>query len=160
VPDPEPVTAADGPGHWPLAVTEPEPVSEAVTAPVAVTEPVAVAEPVAAVEAPAPAVSEPAILVADLAAAHTAVAAVAAAESAKPPTLDARDAAASAEIKEVRADAVKAVHFSDDEEAFFKAGHADQSKPIPKLESFDDLDEGYQPQTFWERLRGSKKPTK
>jgi hypothetical protein len=29
----------------------------------------------------------------------------------------------------------------------------------PRVDSFSDLDEGYQPSTFWDRLRG-KQPTK
>ena len=73
----------------------------------------------------------------------------------------ANDPATSAEIREVRDDASRgataAVHaFSEDEEAFFQAGHAvEQHKPRPH-DSFDDLDAGYQPPTFWERLWGRK----
>ncbi|MCA9676624.1 MAG: hypothetical protein KC464_16445, partial [Myxococcales bacterium] len=111
----------------------------------------------------------PSILVEDLAAAHVAIAQVATRESTRAPTapastapdLDARDPATSAEIREVRDDASRgataAVHaFSEDEEAFFQAGHAvEQHKPRPH-DSFDDLDAGYQPPTFWERLWGRK----
>jgi hypothetical protein len=48
-----------------------------------------------------------------------------------------------------------AVAFSDLEEAFFKAGHEKEAAvPAPSTESFDDLDEGYRPVGFWDRLRG------
>jgi hypothetical protein len=48
-------------------------------------------------------------------------------------------------------------HFSDDEEAFFQAGHAahDQTGGSP-ADSFDDLDVGYQRVGFWDRLIGKK----
>ncbi|MGH2899640.1 MAG: hypothetical protein ACRDMZ_13285, partial [Solirubrobacteraceae bacterium] len=48
------------------------------------------------------------------------------------------------------------VAFSEAEEAFFSAGH-DKEAPVataPRTESFDDLDEGYRPVGFWDRLRG------
>ena len=85
-----------------------------------------------------------------LAAASAAATAVAAAEAAKPATADVRDPARSAEIKQVREHAVA---FTEDEEAFFHAGHA-EPKTAPRIESFEDLDDDYEPQTFWERLRG------
>jgi hypothetical protein len=49
-----------------------------------------------------------------------------------------------------------AVAFSDDEEAFFRG--AERTSPAPKVETFDDLDEGYQPPGFWDRVFGRKKP--
>ncbi|MBZ0232106.1 MAG: hypothetical protein K8M05_07105, partial [Deltaproteobacteria bacterium] len=49
-------------------------------------------------------------------------------------------------------------HFSEDEEAFFQQGHADQPGGESAAESFDDLDVGYQRVGFWDRLMG-KKPT-
>jgi hypothetical protein len=58
-----------------------------------------------------------------------------------------------------------AVAFSDLEEAFFKAGHEKEAAvAAPPTESFDDLDEGYRPVGFWDRLRGRsprrrRKPT-
>ncbi|HZJ65054.1 MAG TPA: hypothetical protein VFD36_16195, partial [Kofleriaceae bacterium] len=49
----------------------------------------------------------------------------------------------------------EAVAFSDLEEAFFSAGHdKDAPAPAPPTESFEDLDEGYRPVGFWDRLRG------
>jgi hypothetical protein len=30
----------------------------------------------------------------------------------------------------------------------------------PKFESFDDLDDGYEPPKFWDRVFGRKKPKK
>ena len=59
------------------------------------------------------------------------------------------------------ADPVKAAEvisvFSELEEDFFRAGQTDTAA-IPKQpsESFDDLDAGYQKQTFWSRLVGKK----
>jgi hypothetical protein len=49
--------------------------------------------------------------------------------------------------------------FSDTEEAFFRAGH-DKPAGHHDAESFDDLDEGYRPVGFWERLTGRGKPGK
>jgi hypothetical protein len=49
--------------------------------------------------------------------------------------------------------------FSDDEEAFFQAGH-ERPSARHDAESFDDLDEGYRPVGFWERLTGRGKPGK
>jgi hypothetical protein len=41
------------------------------------------------------------------------------------------------------------------EEAFFRAGHEKEAPAAaPRPESFDDLDEGYRPVGFWDRLRG------
>lgn len=47
-------------------------------------------------------------------------------------------------------------HFSDDEEAFFQAGREIEKREPPKVESFDDLDEGYEPVSFWQRLFGRR----
>ena len=49
--------------------------------------------------------------------------------------------------------------FSDDEEAFFKAGVQAADGSAPPAITFDDLDEGYVPQGFWDRVIG-RKPTK
>jgi len=113
-----------------------------------------------------PALSEPSILVTDIAAAHTVVAAahtvVAAAAIAQvtaPRTADIASPSRELAVSEVRKDAVA---FSDAEEAFFRAG---TEKPASAriehtgpVETFDDLDEGYQPLGFWDRLRGKKHP--
>ncbi|HUQ08373.1 MAG TPA: DUF4388 domain-containing protein [Kofleriaceae bacterium] len=50
-------------------------------------------------------------------------------------------------------------HFSDDEEAFFQAGHSEHHGDHKPAESFDDLDDGYQRVGFWDRLVG-RKPAK
>ncbi|MBL9017493.1 MAG: DUF4388 domain-containing protein [Myxococcales bacterium] len=100
--------------------------------------------------------AEPSILIADMAAAHNAVAAVATAPAAAPPTPDIAKPSAELAVAEVRKDAVHA--FSDAEEEFFRAGHGNTGK-VPTFtpqETFDDLDEGYQPVGFWDRLRGKK----
>ena len=52
--------------------------------------------------------------------------------------------------------------FTQIEEEFFRAG-TEEKHHAPKLasasDSFDDLDEGYQPVGFWDRLLGrNKKP--
>jgi hypothetical protein len=116
----------------------------------------------------------PSILIEDLAAAHQAAAA---AVTAHPPAPAAPAAAGKpgqrkrpttppvhGDVARVRADAhhvgAHATHFTDDEEAFFQEGaHPEFGKGKEATESFDDLDAGYQPQTFWERLMG-KKPIK
>jgi hypothetical protein len=52
---------------------------------------------------------------------------------------------------------------SDVEEAFFEGGPEggrDKAGPHHDAESFDDLDEGYRPVGFWERLTGRGKPGK
>jgi hypothetical protein len=100
--------------------------------------------------------SEPSMLVADLAAAHTAIAAATAKAAASPPTPDAASASKELVVAEVRRDAVA---FTQEEEAFFTK--ADQSRPVaqPRIESFDDLDEGYEPPKFWDRVFGRKRPS-
>ena len=62
-------------------------------------------------------------------------------------------------VDQLRADASKAAaaitsSFSDDEEAFFRAGQEPTSGA--PAESFSDLDDGYQPQSFWDRVLGRK----
>lgn len=134
----------------PAAIAEPatvpiRPPAPAATPPAA-TPPAATAKPTAA---------EPTTLVADLAAAHSAVSAVAVAQAAAPASPDAtspRDAAAAT----ARSDAAA---FSEAEEAFFRAGHDPGREPTPTaphVESFADLDEGYRPVGFWDRLRGKR----
>jgi len=99
--------------------------------------------------------AEPSALVADLAEAHTAVAAVAAAQAAAPPTPSMATPVTERTVAEVSDDAAEA--FSDVEEDFFRAGHEKTAKPPPvHTESFDDLDEGYRPVGFWDRLLGRK----
>ncbi|MBA3458103.1 MAG: hypothetical protein H0T42_33785 [Deltaproteobacteria bacterium] len=102
--------------------------------------------------------SEPSILVTDLAAAHSAVAAAAIAQVAVPPTADIASPSRELAVSDVRKDAVA---FSEAEEAFFRAGteKAPSSKAAvtAPVDTFDDLDEGYQPVGFWDRLRGKKK---
>jgi hypothetical protein len=101
--------------------------------------------------------SEPSILVADLAAVHQVVSEIASDQVTAPGRSPAPHSAASPELEariaEVRRDAVA---FSDAEEAFFRAGQ--ERDPVvaapPRPESFDDLDEGYRPVGFWDRLRG------
>ena len=102
------------------------------------------------------AAAEPTILVADLAAVHSAVSAIAIAQVAAPHTPNASTPASERAVVEVLNDA--SVAFTEIEEDFFRAG-TEKTQPPPRLESFDDLDEGYQPVGFWDRLRG-KKPIK
>ena len=104
--------------------------------------------------------AEPSILIADIAAAHTAVAQVATAQAAAAPSPDIALPSQELVVAEVRKDAAHA--FSDAEEEFFRAGHGNTGK-VPTFtptETFDDLDEGYQPVGFWDRLRGKKPPKK
>ena len=62
---------------------------------------------------------------------------------------------------QIAADAANAANaarheaFSDDEEAFFDAGAAHVAPPA---ESFTDLDDGYRPRTFWQRLFNKRPP--
>jgi hypothetical protein len=104
-----------------------------------------------------PLISEPSILVADLAALHSAVSKLADEHAhALPVGNDAASPSRDAVIVEARRDAVA---FSDAEEAFFRAGHDKKVIPPPApTESFDDLDEGYRPVGFWGRLRGKALP--
>lgn len=106
-----------------------------------------------------PAFSEPSILVTDIAAAHTAVAAAAVAQVSAPPTADIASPSRELAVADVRKDAVA---FSEAEEAFFRAGTekpaAARVEHTAPVETFDDLDEGYKPLGFWDRLRGKKHP--
>jgi len=102
-----------------------------------------------------PAASEPSILVTDIAAVHSQLSVVAVAQSAAPRTADAASPAHAAKVAEVRKDATKG--FSKLEEDFFREGH--DEKP-DEAESFADLDEGYRPVGFWDRLLGRKPPPK
>ncbi len=112
---------------------------------------------------------EPSILIedavattaADLAAAHVAVAAVAQVPAAT--TVDLAGSSVETAVGEVRKDAAEA--FSDVEEAFFRQGSEKEKvasfQMTGPVETFDDLDEDYQPVGFWDRLRGKKdKPAK
>jgi len=101
--------------------------------------------------------SEPSILVADLAAVHHAVAMVAVAQAAAPQTANASSASTERAVIEVHKDATTV--FTDLEEDFFRAGVAQVQPPVRAAgESFDDLDEGYQPVGFWDRVLGRKPP--
>ncbi len=116
-----------------------------------------------------PRASEPSILIADqvselaadltadLATVHSAVSAVASRQAAAPATASIETAARDTEVGKARRDATAA--FSQMEEEFFRAGH-DETHP-PRLasasDSFDDLDDGYQPAGFWDRLLGRKR---
>jgi len=86
----------------------------------------------------------------DLAAVHAAVAAAATAKGA--PGVDAASATREAEVADTRKDAVA---FTDAEEAFFKTAES-HTHSMPKFESFDDLDDGYEPPKFWDRVFGKK----
>lgn len=96
---------------------------------------------------------EPSILINDLGAAHTAVAAAVAKTAATPAPGDAASASKELDVATVRRDAVA---FSEDEEAFFKRAEGGTAQ-VPKFESFDDLDEGYEPTSFWGKVFGGKK---
>ena len=102
-----------------------------------------------------PAASDPSTLVADLAAAHAAIAAATAKAASTPSLGDAASASKEMLVSEVRKDAVE---FTQEEEAFFNApDHKGHTNAVPKFESFDDLDEGYEPPKFWDRVFGRKK---
>ncbi len=101
---------------------------------------------------------EPSILVDDLAAAHAAATAALAHMPAQPPPADAASPSRELVVAEIRKDAVAA---TEAEEAFFK--RADQTQPhrVPSAsDSFDDLDEGYEPPKFWDRVFGKKQKKK
>jgi hypothetical protein len=102
----------------------------------------------------APLATDP--LVADLAALHGAVSTAVAAPPAPSPG-DVRTAAREQEIAEIRKDAVA---FNELEEAFFKhADHVHSHVTAPAhVESFEDLDEGYEPPKFWDRVFGRRRP--
>ncbi|MEZ4367757.1 MAG: DUF4388 domain-containing protein [Kofleriaceae bacterium] len=99
------------------------------------------------------------VLVADLAMAHSQALAAplpaAATVQAPPPAAAPFDA----KVEAARVGATSAAGaFSDDEEAFFRAGTAPAPTPAPKVEVFEDLDRGYEPLGFWQRLRGKTRP--
>ena len=118
--------------------------------------------------------SEPSILVADvgdigdvaevsadIVAAQHAISAVVATQAAAPPSSDIATPSREFAVAEARKDAqAAAVAFSEAEEAFFRAGHekdkVTKTASLPAPETFDDLDEGYQPVGFWDRLRGKR----
>ncbi len=139
------------------AFVRPEPEPEAPGTDVAVAK--LTAEPVAAKPAepkPEPTAAEQNALVADLFAAHAAIAAATSKASAAPAAPSKGDAASSSRemiVRQIRKDAVE---FTIDEEAFFNAKES-HTAAVPKLESFDDLDEGYEPPKFWDRVFGRKK---
>jgi hypothetical protein len=103
-----------------------------------------------------PASSEPSILVADIAAVHSQISMVAVAQASAPHTPDASTPAREDVVAAVRKDATKG--FSAIEEEFFRAGQEDTKQPNVNVDSFDDLDEGYQRVGFWDRLLGRKPP--
>ena len=92
-------------------------------------------------------------LVSDLAAAHAAIAAATAKTAMVPSKGDAASASKEMLVSEVRKDAVE---FTHEEEAFFNA-NTHHTNAVTKFESFDDLDEGYEPPKFWDRVFGRKK---
>jgi len=101
--------------------------------------------------------SEPTILVPDLAELHAAVSKLANEQATAPVTANAASPPPEAEVVSVPSDAVAS---SDVEEAFFRTGGekaAVMVKAMP-IESFNDLDEGYQPVGFWDRFRGRGLP--
>ena len=84
-----------------------------------------------------------------------------AAQVAAPPSTDIATPSRELAVAEARKDAqAAAVAFSEAEEAFFRAGHEKEkvtkTASLPAPETFDDLDEGYQPVGFWDRLRGKR----
>jgi hypothetical protein len=91
------------------------------------------------------------MLVADLAAVHAAATAAVGKASTLPPPADAASPKRELEVSQTRDDALAA---SAAEEAFFRK--SEQTLPQPKIESFDDLDEGYEPVGFWDRVFGRK----
>ena len=96
---------------------------------------------------------EPSILVDDLAAAHAAVTAAMSHLPPEPPPADSASPSRELAVSETRNDALAV---TEAEEAFFD--RAERSAPAhrPSHESFDDLDEGYEPPKFWDRVFGRK----
>jgi hypothetical protein len=111
------------------------------------------------VSEPAPRTSEPSILVADLASAHAVATAAIDKAAAQPPPKDAASPSRELEVSQTRNDAIAA---SEAEEAFFQRADANRpSQPHIDVDNFDDLDEGYEPPGFWDRVfgrKGKKKP--
>jgi hypothetical protein len=76
------------------------------------------------------------------------------APSATPSSLAAQ--AQAGQVAEVSKDARRiADEFTDDEEHFF-ATAANKTAPVVAVEQFSDLDEGYEHQSFWDRLWGKR----
>jgi hypothetical protein len=103
----------------------------------------------------APQVEEPSMLVAELAAVHAAASAAATAPASVPG--NAATPSRELAVTEVRRDATLAL--TDAEAAFFNKAETGPVRTV-KPESFDDLDEGYEPPKFWDRVFGRKKPPK
>ena len=172
-PTPAPAPRAE-PAPAPRAEPAPAPRAEPAPEPRTEPAPASRAEPAAAPVADAPSIiageltpapahvpaepaDAPSILVADLAAVHAAASRAGAATPVAPPPADAASASRELVVNEVRQDA--AVAFTDLEEAFFKKNESGPVRQV-KVESFDDLDEGYEPPKFWDRVFGRKKPPK
>jgi hypothetical protein len=102
---------------------------------------------------PPPAHSPAEALVADLAAAHSAIAAAVAKSSTAPSNGDAASSSKELVVGEVQRDAVV---ISEAEAAFFDAAEKSERHARPRVESFDDLDEGYVKPKFWDRVFGRK----
>ena len=105
---------------------------------------------------PAPAVQVDEVVRTAAAASEVAIAAAQVAPKAEPQ----KPGKSAPEVDKVRSDAAAAAAainaaFSDDEEEFFRAGH-ESTTAGPPAESFSDLDDGYQPQSFWDRMLGRK----
>jgi hypothetical protein len=159
---PTPAPAQRAPASAPLPPPTPAPAALAPPRPAPATlppptpAPAALAPPTPApVAERSPAASDPSTLVADLAAAHAAIAAATARAASAPSLGDSASSSKEMLVSEVRKDAVE---FTQEEEAFFNApDHKGHTNAVPKFESFDDLDEGYEPPKFWDRVFGRKK---
>ena len=80
------------------------------------------------------------------------------AQAAATPTANAATPTREREVAAVRGDVTA---FTDDEEAFFKAGSTTNAVPRePVDETFEDLDEGYKPLSFWDRVMGKRPPNR
>ena len=109
--------------------------------------------------------AEPSILINDLSQAASSMIAVATQQPVAPVAKapDAKTAQAEALVSAVRKDATGATGaFTKAEEDFFNEGYEQekqhQAAPRVQHDGFDDLDEGYQPTNFWDRLRGKAIP--
>jgi hypothetical protein len=105
------------------------------------------------------------VFIADAEVARASAMQAAAAQAARPVTKTATTPAATQDatlVAAVSQEASKlARDFTDDEERFFSAGNAvatAPAKPLVAVDEFADLDEGYEHQSFWDRLLGKKKP--
>jgi hypothetical protein len=151
VADDEPVTTP---------VVKPEPsvlgAAPADTVPTQVEPVVAIIEPITAVEPVAAAADT---VVPDLASAHAA-ASVAYARAPTSPLQDAATIARELAVHDTQADAANA--FDDVEEAFFRKHDTQPPRTHSHSstgahETFADLDEGYEPPKFWDRVFGRKR---